>query len=275
LSKFHVNPSTGNPGRCFALKKCRFGGDDEHYASKELAALAYEKLHTQEEIPVLRKSDAEPTKRLEDFAVHLHEPKGPLLTDEKIAEADERFQNLKETSAIMMDDFKTPFELKTPIDFSDDSIITSVRYEDGRALVSVTGSSETNFDGDYHVGDLTQDSDTVVRLLEADPELQFVNGDCASLAWDLYDAYPEQVKCVSEIWVKDDVGSMHVIAELKDGSFIDGLGHWSPSGVLSAWRDLMGKDVEIRLGEIDETHKKKAPLFGSTKVLGDYLNRLT
>jgi hypothetical protein len=37
----------------------------------------------------------------------------------------------------------------------------------------------------------------------------------------------------------------------------------------------MGKDVEIRLGEIEENHKKKAPLFESTKVFGDYLNRLT
>lgn len=274
MSKFHVNPSTGNPGRCFALKKCRFGGDDEHYASKELAALAYERLHAPEEIPVLRKADVEPTKRLEDFAVDLHEPKGPLLTEEKIAEADGRFQNLKESSSRMMDDFKTPFRLNTPIDFSDDSITTSVRYEEGRALVSVVGSSETNFDGDYPVGDLTQDSDTVVRLIEADPELQFVNGDCASLAWDLYDAYPEQVKCVSEIWVKGDVGSMHVIAELKDGSFIDGLGHWTPSGVLSAWKELMGKDVEIRLGEVEKDHKKKDPLFGSSKVIGEYLERI-
>lgn len=274
MSKFHVNPSTGNPGRCFALKKCRFGGDDEHYASKELAAVAYEKFHAQEEIPVLKKSDVSPAPRLEDFAVNLYEPTGELLTDEKIAEADQKFQNLKETSSMMMDDFKTPFKIKTPINFSDDSITTSVRYEEGRALVTVAGSTETNFDGDYPAGDLTQDSDTVVRLLESDPELMFINGDCASLAWDLYDAYPEQVKCVSEIWVKGDVGSMHVIAELKDGSFIDGLGHWTPSGILSAWKGLMGKDVEIRLGEVDENHKKKAPLFETTKVLGTYLDRV-
>lgn len=274
MSKFHVNPSTGNPGRCFALKKCRFGGDDEHYASKELAALAYEKFHAQEQIPLLKKSDVKPKKRLEDFAVNLFETTGPLLTDDKIAEADAKFQKLKESSSRTMDDFETPFEIKTPIDFSDDAITTSVRYENGRALVTVAGSSETNFDGDYPIGDLTQDSDTVVRLLEADPELQFINGECATLAWDLYDAYPDQVKCVSEIWVKGDVGSMHVIAELKDGSFIDGLGHWTPSGVLSAWKDLMGKDVEIRLGEIDANHKKKDPLLENTKIFGDYLNRL-
>jgi hypothetical protein len=273
LSKFHINPTTGNPGRCFALKKCRFGDDDEHYASKELAALAYENLHTSKEIPVLRKSDSEP-KKLENFAVNLSEPAGELMTDDRIAEADQKFQNLKENSAKMMDDFKTPVEIKTPIDFSDDLIFTSVRYEDGHAVVTVVGSTEANFDGDYPVGDLTQDTDTVVRLLEADPELMFINGDCATLAWDLYDAYPEQVRCVSEIWVKGDVGSMHVIAELKDGSFIDGLGHWTPSGILSAWKNLMGKDVEIRLGEVEENHKKKAPMFESSKVLGEYLDRV-
>lgn len=274
MSKFHINPSTGNPGRCFALKKCRFGGDDEHYGSKELAALAYERFHATDKIPILKKSDAEPKKKLEDFAVQMFGPKGDLLTDEKIAEAEAKFQNLKESSSKMMDDFKTPFELKTPIEFSDDAITTSVRYSEGRALVSVAGSSETNFDGDYPIGDLMQDSDTVVRLLEADPDLQFINGECATLAWDLYDAYPDQVKCVSEIWVKGDVGSMHVIAELKDGSFIDGLGHWTPSGILAAWNGLMGKDVEIRLGEVDKDHKKKAALFASTKILGKYLDSL-
>lgn len=274
LSKFHINPSTGNPGRCLALKKCRFGGDDEHYASKELAALAYEKFHAPEAIPTLKKSETEPEKRLESFAVDLQEPKGPLLSENTIAEIDAKFQSLKEDSARTMEDFTKPVVIKTPIDFSDDSITTSVRYEDGRALVTVAGAAETNFDGDYPAGDLTQDSETVVKLLKADPELMFLNGDCGSLAWDLYDAYPDQVKCVSEVWVKGDVGSMHVIAELKDGTFIDGLGHWTPSGMLSAWKDLMGKDVEIRLGEAEVNHKKRNPMFATTKVLGEYLDRM-
>lgn len=286
MSKFHINPNTGNPGRCFALKKCRFGGDDEHYASKELAAIAYEQTNVDSQLAVLRKNEVEakeaiesvapeePKKRLEDFAVDLHEPKGLLLTDDKIAEIDEKFKGLKEDSASTMKDFTKPVVIKTPIDFSEDSITTSVRYEDGRALVTVAGSTETNFDGDYPAGDLTQDSETIVKLLKADPELMFLNGDCASLAWDLYDAYPDQVKCVSEVWVKGDVGSMHVIAELKDGTFIDGLGHWTPSGMLSAWKGLMGKDVEIRLGEAEENHRKRTPMFETTRILGEYLDRL-
>lgn len=272
--QFHVNPSTGNPGRCFALKKCRFGGENDHYASKELAAYSYERFHSQEEIPVLKKADKEPKKKPEDISVTLFGPKGDLLTYDKITEADQKFYNLKKTSSKIMDEFKTPFELKTPIDFSDDEITTSVRYEGDHALVSVAGSSETNFDGDYPVGDLTQDSETVISLLKADPELQFINGECSTLAWDLYDAYPEKVKCVSEIWVKGDVGSMHIIAELKDGSFIDGLGHWTPSGVLGAWKQLLGKDMEIRLGDSDNNHKRREAMLESTKILIKYLDSL-
>jgi hypothetical protein len=268
LSKFHVNPSTGNPGRCFALKKCRFGGDDEHYASKELAALAYEKFHAHEEIPVLRKSDSEPKKRLEDFAVDLHEPKGPLLTYEQIAEADAKFQNLKKSSSRVMEDFRTPVAIVN------NTASTSLRFDGGRAIATLKGAEEARLDGDYPVGDLTQDSETVKRLLETDPELQYINGECATLAWDLYDSYPEHVKSVSEIWVKGDSGSMHVIAELKDGSFIDGLGHWSPSGVLSAWKELMGKDVEMRLGDRDADRKGFGAMFESTKILGKYFETL-
>lgn len=265
MSKFHINPSTGNPARCFALKKCRFGGDDEHYGSKELAALAYEKSHAQEEIPVLRKSDAKSTPRLEDFAINL-EPKGPLLTDEKIAEADTRFQNLKESSVRMMEDFRTPFKIEN------DYASTSVRFNDGRAVVAVTGAAEARLNDEYPVGDLTQDSDTFKRLLEEDPNLEFINGECATLAWDLYDSYPEHVERVSEIWIKGDAGSMHVIAELKDGSFIDGLGHWSPSGALSAWKGLTNQDVEIRLGDSSQNRKGNGAMFESTKILGKYLD---
>lgn len=268
MSKFHVNPSTGNPGRCFALKKCRFGGDDEHYASKELASLAYEKFYAQEEIPVLRKTDAEPKKKLEDFAVDLHESKGPLLTDDQIAEADARFENLKKSSSKMLDDFETPLQVEN--DFAS----TSISYKDGRAIVAIIGAKEASLNSDYPVGDLTQDSDTVVKLLEEDPNLQYINGECATLAWDLYDAYPEHVESVSEIWVKGDAGSMHVIAELKDGSFIDGLGHWSPSGVLSAWEGLMGQEVEMRIGDPEKNRKGNGAMFKSTKILGQYLDSL-
>lgn len=41
---FHVNPTTGNASACKALKRCPFGGLDEHFTSFEAATLHSEKL---------------------------------------------------------------------------------------------------------------------------------------------------------------------------------------------------------------------------------------
>lgn len=42
MTKFHINPETGNPGICNAKVRCRFGGAEEHYDSKEAARAAFE-----------------------------------------------------------------------------------------------------------------------------------------------------------------------------------------------------------------------------------------
>lgn len=43
MATYHINPKTGNPGRCRAeLGNCPFGGAEEHYDSVESAAKAYE-----------------------------------------------------------------------------------------------------------------------------------------------------------------------------------------------------------------------------------------
>ena len=42
MSKYHVNPKTGNPGACNAEIRCPFGGEEQHYASREEAREAYE-----------------------------------------------------------------------------------------------------------------------------------------------------------------------------------------------------------------------------------------
>lgn len=52
MSRFHINPQTGDPGRCSAKKQCPFGGGDrEHYDSKKLARQAYEKHMSEGTIP--------------------------------------------------------------------------------------------------------------------------------------------------------------------------------------------------------------------------------
>jgi hypothetical protein len=43
MSKYHINPRTGNPGICRAIKVCPFGDlEKAHYSSKEEAREAYE-----------------------------------------------------------------------------------------------------------------------------------------------------------------------------------------------------------------------------------------
>jgi hypothetical protein len=59
MSKYHVNPKTGKPGICTAVKACRFGESTEHYATPEDARLGYEKSMTQEVPRISRKSAIE------------------------------------------------------------------------------------------------------------------------------------------------------------------------------------------------------------------------
>lgn len=44
MSKYHVNPTTGEPGLCRAKKACPFGSADEHHETKQDARAAYEEL---------------------------------------------------------------------------------------------------------------------------------------------------------------------------------------------------------------------------------------
>jgi hypothetical protein len=44
MAKFHVNPATGEPGACRALKgNCPFGSEEQHFTSASAARSAYEK----------------------------------------------------------------------------------------------------------------------------------------------------------------------------------------------------------------------------------------
>lgn len=42
MAKYHINPATGDPGRCMARSgHCPFGGDETHYSTKAEAREAY------------------------------------------------------------------------------------------------------------------------------------------------------------------------------------------------------------------------------------------
>lgn len=46
MAKYHINPTTGNPGLCRAHKQCPFGGESEHYGSESEARQAYEAIQS-------------------------------------------------------------------------------------------------------------------------------------------------------------------------------------------------------------------------------------
>lgn len=43
MMKYHVNPKSGDPSVCHAVIKCRFGGEADHYFTKDQAREEYEK----------------------------------------------------------------------------------------------------------------------------------------------------------------------------------------------------------------------------------------
>jgi hypothetical protein len=55
--KFHINPSTGNPNKCSAKSgNCPFGGDSEHFESKDEARLNFEHQNSDQSVKSSRKS---------------------------------------------------------------------------------------------------------------------------------------------------------------------------------------------------------------------------
>lgn len=62
MAKFHINPSTGNPGECSAtVKDCPYGSADEHYGSAEEARAAYEVMMSPQALT--RRGGLKPLKR--------------------------------------------------------------------------------------------------------------------------------------------------------------------------------------------------------------------
>ena len=61
MAKYHINPNTGNPGKCHAFFRCPFGSAHEHYSSAEEARSAYEAAMTPT-APVASKNTTELTK---------------------------------------------------------------------------------------------------------------------------------------------------------------------------------------------------------------------
>lgn len=66
--KYHINPATGRPGKCTATKQCKFGGDRNHFPSKEAAQKAIEKALKEYVVPqTVKKPSKAATERARDM----------------------------------------------------------------------------------------------------------------------------------------------------------------------------------------------------------------
>jgi len=71
--RWHVNPETGEPGRCRALLKCRFEGKSEHFDTQEEAREAIEKIYETISYQALASVSRVPAVALDDY-VHVFDP---------------------------------------------------------------------------------------------------------------------------------------------------------------------------------------------------------
>ena len=67
MAKYHINPKTGEPGLCHAVKSCPFGGDDAHYSSKTEARQAFEAMMSSSDAVVNTTTSSWLTMDLEDL----------------------------------------------------------------------------------------------------------------------------------------------------------------------------------------------------------------
>lgn len=52
MANFHINPETGDPGRCIAVKRCKYKADEsQHFSTKDEARAAYEEKMSYDNLP--------------------------------------------------------------------------------------------------------------------------------------------------------------------------------------------------------------------------------
>jgi len=82
--RFHINPTTGDPGACRAEVVCPFGNSDLHYDSREQARKAYENSReTFENYAPFADVTTEELQNLEEESLRKHRREGTPLSDEE------------------------------------------------------------------------------------------------------------------------------------------------------------------------------------------------
>lgn len=84
-------------------------------------------------------------------------------------------------------------------------------------------------------GDLTPEKRNLRKYLyELDPSWDLQNGNCSKLAWELWNATEDFT--ISEIFTNGE--SIHVIARMPDGNYLDSMGIWSREAIIDYWQSV-------------------------------------
>jgi hypothetical protein len=150
---------------------------------------------------------------------------------------------------------------------------------DDKGIIQVYSKDTISFEKDYSAmyafGEFT-DLETAKQLHQDDPYKKLQNGDCADLAHELYNNNPYVVN-ISEVNIgermpgMEEDESIHVIALLKDGNYVDSLGIWSKETMEAAWKQI---DPTSRVTDFPSFEKKK-PSPNNLHPINNTIRRMT
>jgi len=135
------------------------------------------------------------------------------------------------------------------VETKQDQEIGKVVEKNGRLEVlsqdDYTGSIGTSI---YTFGNFTS-LEEARQLQEADPIKQFQNGECGSLAGELWNRNPHVVDFCIFSYPGDPVEGIHMFAKLKDGTYADSLGIWSEKEFTDYWKTIQS---DVKLESFDD-----------------------
>ena len=126
-------------------------------------------------------------------------------------------------------------------------------------------------EGTIVFGDLTPSSAQIEQeLYSLDTHWDLQNGNCSELAWELWNSTEDFT--ISEIFV--DRESIHVIALMPDGNYLDSMGIWSRKAILDYWQSVRpDAKITIEDGESGDqlTEPRRGCPVGETAAMVSYL----
>ncbi len=230
VTKFHINPQTGEPGVCVAnAGKCLYGAPaDAHFFTKEAARAAFEKQMESNYFPAYMKkvNSKEELKTLKMSAIE-------SLSGKNLPQRRHEEEILKKDRDRYHAERKTAIEAKLEAKRIKLATAKVQRDENGDLYVRADvswGKNQKIFFGDLTPIDFAQ------KLHELDPSKEFQDGACGFLS-DYLGGNVDAVSRVGEIRYVEEIDDPvygkitslegHAFVELKTGIVVDSMGFWS------------------------------------------------